>query len=591
MQKFGWRWRWRWWCGWGALALPLVMGAHPLEEFFTRFGEEWVRGDPELATREQYFSGAEQDALDRQLTPVSDRYRRERAELARKALAELRAIERAGATPALLTAADMMAWQLDDVVREVEFLHYDFPLEQFIGVQRNLIVTLHNTHPIRNRRDVENYLERLSQVHEIMEQAIAGATERARRGFLPPRFILAATIEQMERLIAPAPGENLLVTSLEERAAELQDVSAADRAGFRAAAARDVEETVYPAYRRAIDLLSRQRDEATDEAGIRRLPGGERAYAHFLRHFTTTELTPQQVHEIGRMEVTRIEAEMDTILRRLGFNEGSVKERYAAANLSIQPPLEPDPRPGILARYAEILAEAELRSQALFDLRPKAPCVLRREPPFSEANAAAHYTLPAPDGSRPGIFWAPLPGPVFDLLDMRSLTYHEAIPGHHFQLALQQELEELPRFQRHNIFGFNSAYGEGWALYAEWLAAHEGWYGDDLHGRLGYLDSELLRARRLVVDTGLHVMGWSRQQAIDYGISVAETERYVVWPGQACSYKIGQLRLVELRQRAEEALGARFDLKAFHNVVLRAPGVPLEVLSQVVDDYIAAARR
>ncbi|HEX2101649.1 MAG TPA: DUF885 domain-containing protein, partial [Candidatus Synoicihabitans sp.] len=500
--------------------------AHPVSDFFVRFGEEWVRGDPELATQEQYFAGAEQDALDRRLTPVSHEYRLERAALAERGLRELRAIDLTGASPAERTAAAMMEWRLDDIVREREFLDFEYPLNQFIGVQRYVIDALHSMHPIRNRRDVENYLARLAQVPEILDQAIARAERIDRGGVRPPRFILEATLGQVERFIAMAPAENLLATSLDERIAELGAISAEDRAAFVTAATKEIETTVYPAYRRVQALLQAQRERASDVAGINQFPGGDRAYAYHLRHFTTTELTPAEVHELGRREVARIEAEMDAIFRRLGFSEGSVKERYAALNRSIQPPAEPDPRPAILARYGEILADAEQRSAALFSLRPKAPCVLRREPPFSEANSAAHYTTPAPDGSRPGIFWAPLPGPIFDLLDMRSLTYHEAIPGHHFQLALQQELEDLPRFQRHNIFGFNSAYGEGWALYAEWLADHEGWYGDDLHGRLGYLDSELFRARRLVVDTGLHVMGWTRQQAIDFGIPASEVERY-----------------------------------------------------------------
>jgi uncharacterized protein (DUF885 family) len=214
--------------------------------------------------------------------------------------------------------------------------------------------------------------------------------------------------------------------------------------------------------------------------------------------------------------------------------------------------------------------------------------VVKREPPFTEKSAAAHYTPPARDGSRPGIFWAPLPGPKFEIIEMRTLVYHEAVPGHHFQIALQNEMTSLPRFRRDRVFGFLSAHGEGWALYSEQLAAEQGWYEGDPKGHLGQLQDELFRARRLVVDTGLHTMHWTRQQAIDYGISASEVERYVVWPGQACSYKIGMLKILELRAKAQHELGPRFFLKEFHNTVLRAGNVPLGVLETVIDDWIAS---
>ena len=260
----------------------------------------------------------------------------------------------------------------------------------------------------------------------------------------------------------------------------------------------------------------------------------------------------------------------------------------------LQPPADPDPRPALLARYDEILADAVKRSQALFDLQPKAPCVVKREPPFTEKTAAAHYNAPARDGSRPGTFWAPLPGPAFRLVGMKTLVYHEAIPGHHFQIALMQEMPGLPRFRQDRIFGGNAAHSEGWALYAENLAAESGWYDGDPVGLLGQLNDELFRARRLVVDTGIHAMKWTRQQALDYGLPVdnpvAEVERYVVFPGQACSYKIGMLKLIALRARAQAALGPKFSLKEFHNTVLRTGSVPLVVLEQVIDGWIAATK-
>jgi uncharacterized protein (DUF885 family) len=279
----------------------------------------------------------------------------------------------------------------------------------------------------------------------------------------------------------------------------------------------------------------------------------------------------------------------------IGYADGGIEARMKALDARLQPPKEPDPRPALLQRYAEIVADALKRSEPLFNLKPSAPVEVRREPPLTEASAAAHYTLPAPDGSRPGIFWVPLRGPEFEIAGMRTLAYHEAVPGHHFQLAIQQEQTGLPKYRAQRIFGGGSAHSEGWGLYAERLAIEQGWYegGDttaDLQSLLGALDAQLFRARRLVVDTGIHTLGWTRQQGIDYGIPATEVERYVAWPGQACAYMIGMLRIVELRDQAQAALGNKFSLPAFHDVVLKNGSVPLDVLGQVVERWTAAQK-
>jgi uncharacterized protein (DUF885 family) len=449
---------------------------------------------------------------------------------------------------------------------------------------------LSQTQPIRNTRDIENYLARLALVAGQLDEGIAQAGDAAHRGVLMAKFIVNASLGQFERFLASPPRANVLVASLETRAAKLTAISADERAQFTAAAEKIVTESIIPAFKRAQALLQTELPQAGDDAGIWRLPGGDQAYANSLRRLTTTELTAEQIHQIGLREVTRIEAAMDGYLRQVGYTMGSIKERMEKLDADSQPSASPDPRPALLAKYDEILRDAEKRAALLFDLRPKAPIVVEREPAFTEKTAAAHYTPPARDGTRPGTFWAPLPGPSFEMSEMRTLVYHEGVPGHHFQIALQQEMEGLPRFRRDGVFGFISAHGEGWALYAENLAAESGWYDGDVKGHLGQLNDELFRARRLVVDTGLHAMHWTRQQAIDYGIRASEVDRYVVWPGQACSYKIGMLKILELREKTKVALGAKYSLKEFHNVVLRAGNVPLPVLEQVIDDYIASVR-
>jgi uncharacterized protein (DUF885 family) len=309
---------------------------------------------------------------------------------------------------------------------------------------------------------------------------------------------------------------------------------------------------------------------------------------------TTTKKTPAEIHAIGLREVARIQGEMEKILAELGYKDGTLQSRIEQVNAKLNPPADPDPRPALLAQVTAVVRDAEKRSAAVFDLRPKAPITVIREPAFSEGSAAAHYSDPAPDGSTPGIYWLPLAdiGPRCTWLGtgLKSTAHHEGIPGHHFQLALQQESADLPRYLKSGIFGFNSAYVEGWALYAERLADENGWYEGDLPGRLGFLNMQLFRARRLVVDTGLHAMKWTRQQVIDYGFTPTETERYIVWPGQACSYMIGQLRILELREKAKAELGAKFSIKEFHNLVLGGGSMPLEVLSQETDRWIAEVK-
>ena len=361
------------------------------------------------------------------------------------------------------------------------------------------------------------------------------------------------------------------------------------------AEAIQVREHIIPAYQRVRALMAEELPSATDDAGVWRLPRGADYYASNLASLTTTKLTPAEIHAIGLREVTRVEAEMEKLLQQLGYKDGTIQERIEKLNATLNPPAEPDPRVEMVAKVEALVHDAEKRSVAVFDLRPKAPVTVKREPAFSEKSAAAHYSPPAPDGTKPGIYWLPLAdlGPRVTWLGtgLKSTAYHEAVPGHHFQLSIQQESTELPRYRKLGVVGFNSAYLEGWALYAERLASENGWYEGDVPGQLGFLNLQLFRARRLVADTGLHNLKWTRQQVVDYGFTPQETERYIVWPGQACSYMIGQLRILELREKARAALGAKFSIKEFHNLVLRGGSMPLDVLAQEVDNWIAAGGR
>ena len=481
-----------------------------------------------------------------------------------------------------------MQWQLQSAVDGEPFLDYDFPLQQMNGVNVNLPNALAVVHPVRATRDAENYIARLGQVDERMAEAAAASERLAAQGTIPPRFILDATIAQMQLFVSPSPAENPLVTALATKMEAVDEIEPARREALLSEATAIVEAEVYPAWHAAITVLESQRTEATDDAGIWRFEGGDALYAQRLRAFTTTDLTAAEIHATGLREVARIEAEMDTLLRGLGYVDGSIAEREAQLRADLSYPDTDEGRQRIMEDIEGILADALQRTDETFDLRPETPVIAQPYPQFRWANSAAGYTAPPRDGSRPGIFQMPFRPSYLTAFRLRSLVYHETVPGHHFQIALATENSDLPAFRQIRALGGLSASSEGWALYAERLAAGEGWYDDDPAGLVGQLSSALFRARRLVVDTGLHAMGWTRQQAIDFGIEPSEVERYVVLPGQACSYMIGQLKIVELRERGREALGERFSIRAFHSVVLNVGVVPLAVLEQEVATYIAA---
>jgi uncharacterized protein (DUF885 family) len=569
-----------------AAAAPLGAASAGIDRFFDDFLERWVRQDPELATRMRLFPSAEQERLDARLSDTGDEFIHSRIRLARETLAELGKFDRATLTPAQRISAAMLEHGLRDVIDEEPFLALRFPMNQFNGPQSRIPTLMTDLHPLRTVRDAENYLARLQAFAPKLDQSVAGMRERAGRGLLLPRFILLETAQQMQRFAAPTPASNILVTSFARRLGNIPEIAQPRRDALAKKAEGLIAESVYPAYRRAADEISTEAAKATDVAGISRLPQGADAYAFYLRRYTTTSLSPERIPQIGLDEVKRIEAEMDGLLRKLGYTGGTVNQRMDKLEEDRQYPDTPDVRQSVLADYTRIVEDARRLSLSSFLHTPKTPCIVQRIPEFQEANAAANYQAPAPDGSRPGIFRVPLPGPRFNHVRMRSLAYHEAIPGHHFQLALQVEMTSLPRFRRQYPFGPLSAYSEGWGLYAERLASDLGWYKDDAVGDLGRLASELFRARRLVVDTGIHTKGWTRQQAIDYDIQRSEVDRYTAWPGQACSYKIGQLKILELRDRAKKQLGARFDLKEFHDVVLRNGAVPLALLESIVDDWL-----
>jgi uncharacterized protein (DUF885 family) len=551
-------------------------GVAAIETFFDDFTAEWVRGNPDLAISTRYFEGEEQASLDRRLTPRTREWELERIALARRGLEELARFDLESLPDAQRVSAEVM--------------RFEFPLEQMNGANVTLPNALTVTHPMTSEADARTYVARLGQMAERMGEAAAEASRRADAGILPPRFIVEITITQMERFVSPPPADNPLVTTLAQKVDTVAGLAEPVRDSLVSMATEIVSDEIYPAWRDAIALLRAQLPRTTDDAGLWRLEGGDEAYAYALRRFTTTDLSAEEIHRIGRREVDRIEARMDSLFRQIGLTEGSINERIRQLRQRLVYPVSDEGRARIMADIDEMLADALVRSAQLFRTMPSSPVVARPYPEFRWPNAAASYTAPPLDGSRPGVFQMPLRPDQLTGFALRSLVYHETVPGHHFQIALANEDTELPRVRQMRAFGTISATTEGWALYAEQLAAEEGWYDGDVEGLIGQLESQLFRARRLVVDTGLHAMRWTRQQALDYGIDEpSEVDRYVVFAGQACSYMIGQLRIVELRERAREALGPRFSIADFHDVILGLGSVPLGVMESEVDRWIARA--
>jgi uncharacterized protein (DUF885 family) len=490
---------------------------------------------------------------------------------------------------------DILRWQLELSVDGERFLWHDFPVNQLMSFHNQLPGFMTAQHPLRSDADVDYYIERLGRFPEVFAGALAVTEHRAERGILPPRFALEKTRRDALAFVEGPASDNPLVTEMIARADRTGVLSDERRAGLRDELARAVEAHVVPAYRSLAEGLGELLERDPGNGGVWRLPDGEAYYRWQLRRNTTTDLGPEAIHELGLSEVDRISGEMDDLLCEAGYCDGSVGERMVALNGEPRFLFEDSTagREAILEQYRAIVEEAGASLEGWFHTGPAAPIEVHRVPEYREATAfGAFYSRPAVDDDRPGRFFVNLRSvdehPRFA---MRTLAYHEAIPGHHLQITRMQAAEALPEFRRQLSL---HAHAEGWALYAEALAAEMGLH-DDPYSDLGRLRAELFRAVRLVVDTGMHHHRWSRERAIDYMHAVtgmpmsdvvAEIERYLVIPGQACSFKIGMARIQSMRQRSREALGGRFDIRDFHQVILDNGPMPMSLLDETVDDWI-----
>jgi uncharacterized protein (DUF885 family) len=504
-------------------------------------------------------------------------------------------------TPEQRLSSRVLGWFIETQLEGERFRFHDYPVNQLFGVQSQTPDFLINQHRIADKRGAEDYLSRLHEVPRKFDQVLEGLAMRESKGVMPPRFVIERVLAEMRGFAGKAANENPLYTHFIGKLEGLADLPAAERQALAARCAQAIDTQVRPAYQKLIAFFESQLARATSDDGVWKLPDGDAYYRYRLQQQTTTTMLPQEVHDLGVREVARIEAEMATILEQQSQLQPGETPAQALTRLTKDPrflyPNTDEGRNTALADYKAMIDDQLVRSRAVIGLVPKAPIEMRRIPVFKEATSpGAYYNPPALDGSRPGVFYANLRDmnevPKFG---MRTLAVHEGVPGHHFQIALAQEQQGGPTFRKLLPF---TAYAEGWALYAEWLALEMGLYKDDPFGNLGRLQAEMLRAVRLVVDTGIHHKRWTREQAIAYmlqktgmpeGDVVSEVERYIVDPGQACAYMVGMMRIRAARERAEKELGPRFDaqaLKAFHDVVLRGGALPLQILEHQTDAWI-----
>lgn len=583
-----------------ALAAPRQGGAAAqLTAFMDSAFERILDSSPETVTAFGLDTGPRAGAAAQLSVPTLEEEEKSRA-LTRSLRRELAAIDRSALSGQPAIHYDTLAANWDAVIAtyEVPYGQGGWPeiyrVSQQSGAYQSVPDFLDSQHRIETAADAEAYVSRVNAFADVLAAETDRVREDFSRGVVPPDFIMAKAIAQQEGMTATAAAGSPMVASIVLRTAEKGIAG-----DWGARVERLLTDRVYPALAAQTALLKQRLPTAGHEATVARLPDGETFYANSLHYITTTRLGADEIHRIGLEQVAELTARADALLKAQGMSQGTVAQRIAA--------LGADPRyayPNTDAGKAELIADLNRQMAAIgarlpsaFGRLPRSPVEIKRVPPEIEAGASlGYYNSPSLDGSRPGIYYINLRDTSeWPKWTLPTLTYHEAAPGHHFQIAIQQESESAPKLM--NLVFFSS-YVEGWGLYAEQLADELGAYEGDPLGQVGYLQSLMFRAARLVVDTGIHSKRWSREQGIRYMVatlgdqesaSTSEVERYCGWPGQACAYKVGHNEWVRLREKARGTLGDRFDLRDFHDVTLAGGGVPLTVLERVVDDW--AARR
>lgn len=476
--------------------------------------------------------------------------------------------------------------------------HLPYIVNQLSGPLVDIPNLLKDQHNVENLQDAQNYLSRLEAFATLTDQVRDKLADDAEKGIILPKVLFPNTFGYLNNFTAHSGKKHPLVTSFESKLSKVKSISEAQRAELISTATVLIDQKVYPAYRRVIADLEVLQAKAPEKVGIWAQPGGEAFYQHEITYLADSDLSAQQIHDIGLAEVKRITERMDQILRENGYTTGSVGDRMK--QLNDEPRfLYEDSDAGREALLTFLRGEIETinkKAPQYFSTLPPQKVEVRRIPKEVEAGApGGYYSAPSLDGSRPGVFAINLKDmKAVPSFGMKTLTYHEAVPGHHFQIALNMLQTDIGLMRQNASF---NGYIEGWALYSELVAYEMGMYEGDPFGDLGRLQAEAYRAARLVVDTGLHYKQWTRQQAIEYfaeatGSAMSDVtsaiDRYIAWPGQALGYKLGMIKLVELRDKARKALGDKFDVKAFHDVILLKGARPLAIVEDDVDRWVAS---
>lgn len=502
---------------------------------------------------------------------------------------------------------DMFKWRAEQASESREFLDQQYILTQMNGFHTFLPSFLLGQHAVESESDMEAFIARISGIGTAMDQALTLAKDNAKAGTRPPRFAYDAVIDESKKIISGAPFEegepSALWAGVEGHLTKLvsDGTITQERADeLKAEAKTALTDNMAPAYQRIVDWFTEDRPNTSEKAlGVTTLPNGEAFYEYSLRQMTTTDMTADEIHELGLADVARIRGEMKAIMKQVGF-KGTLEDFFVFTREDPQFFFSNDEKGAqdYIDRAKGHIDTITKRLPEFFGHLPKAPLEVRRVEPFREQDGAAqHYRPGTPDGSRPGVYYAHLSDmTAMPIPPLEAIAYHEGIPGHHMQLSIAQEMEGVPKFRTQG--NFISAYGEGWALYAESLAKEMGGYQDP-YSDFGRLMSEMWRAIRLVVDTGIHAKGWSEDEAVAYclenspnpeTVARSEVQRYFVLPGQATSYKIGMIKIQKLRDKAKEELGDKFDIRGFHDTVLGGGSVPLSLLEKQVDNWVAKVK-
>ncbi|WP_438865358.1 DUF885 domain-containing protein [Neptunicella sp.] len=487
---------------------------------------------------------------------------------------------------------DLFVEQAERQIRDFKWRFHNYPVNQMFGMQSGTPSFLINFHRVDSVEDAKGYITRLVKVEPRFDNLLTGLKVREDMNIIPPKFVFEHVIRDSNNIIE----DTTIIDDFRKKVDDLTDVDDSQRDELVSQAQTAINEHVVPAYQKLVAYLVELEKKADDRDGAWKFRDGAAFYNNALKNYTTTDLTAQQIHQIGLDEVARIHNEMREIMQQVGF-EGDLQAffQFMREDEQFYYPNTDEGRQQYLDEAKALIDVVKGRLDELFLTLPKADMIVKRVEPFREKSAGkAFYNRPAPDGSRPGIYYANL----YNMQDMptyqmRALAYHEGIPGHHMQLAISQELEGIPKFRK---YGSYTAYTEGWGLYSEFTPKEMGLY-DNPYDDFGRLAMELWRACRLVVDTGIHYKQWTRQQGIDYyvqntpnplGDAVKMVERHIVMPGQATAYKIGMLKILQLREKAKKALGDQFDIREYHDVVLKNGPLPLSVLEAQVDKWIAS---